>query len=62
MIAGAAEATALGSILVRYHATAGPETVEAVRELVTAVQPLCRYRPRGDPAAWDEGASRIGRT
>lgn len=52
MIAGPTEATALGNILVQSRA--------AMRELVAGTQPLRRFTPRGDPAAWDEAAARIG--
>lgn len=56
--AGPTEATALGNILVqaRAHGLAGD--LPAMRRLVARTQRLRRYRPAGDPAAWDAAARR----
>lgn len=60
VVAGPAEATALGNILVqaRAHGLGGDRT--DLRRLVAATQPLRRYEPAGDPAAWDAAAARVG--
>ncbi|MFE5999426.1 rhamnulokinase family protein [Streptomyces sp. NPDC056454] len=61
VVAGPAEAAALGNVLVqaRAHGVVGGGT--ALRELVAATQPLTRYEPSGDLAVWDAAARRTGR-
>jgi rhamnulokinase len=57
VVAGPVEATAIGNALVqaRAHGFTGD-----LRELVRRTQELTMYRPRGDDAAWDRAAQRIG--
>jgi rhamnulokinase len=57
VVAGPVEATAIGNALVqaRAHGLAADP-----RELVRRTQELTVYRPRGDEAAWDRAARRIG--
>jgi rhamnulokinase len=57
VVAGPVEATALGNALVQARAdgfTGDP------RELLRRTQDLVTYTPRGDDAAWDRAAERIG--
>ncbi len=61
VVAGPVEATALGNVLVQARVDGGPADLAAMRELVAATQPLRRFEPAGDPAAWDAAAARIGR-
>ncbi|MEV6792988.1 rhamnulokinase family protein [Streptomyces sp. NPDC051320] len=60
VVAGPAEATALGNVLVqaRAHGLVGDHS--ALRALVADTQPLRRYRPGGDERAWAAAAARIG--
>jgi rhamnulokinase len=57
VVAGPVEATAIGNALVqaRAHGFAGDP-----RELVRRTQDLTTYPPRGDDAAWDRAAGRLG--
>lgn len=59
VVAGPVEATAIGNALVqaRAHGLVGDP-----RELVRRTQRLTVYEPRGDEAAWDRAARRIGLT
>ncbi|MEV0646291.1 rhamnulokinase family protein [Phytomonospora sp. NPDC050363] len=60
VLAGPAEATALGNVLVQARAlgaVAGDLT--ALRALVRGSQALVRYEPRGDAAAWDRAERRV---
>ncbi|MFE7577952.1 rhamnulokinase family protein [Streptomyces sp. NPDC057521] len=59
VVAGPAEATALGNILVqaRAHGLAGD--LPAMRRLVATTQELRHYAPGGDRAAWDAAAARV---
>ncbi|MEV5709611.1 rhamnulokinase family protein [Actinoallomurus sp. NPDC052274] len=57
VVAGPVEATAIGNALVQ--ARAHGSAVEP-RELVRRTQDLTFYHPRGDDAAWDRAARRIG--
>ncbi|QFZ72848.1 rhamnulokinase [Streptomyces fagopyri] len=59
VVAGPAEAAALGNVLVqaRAHGLVGDRT--AMRRLLARTQPLRRYEPRGDPAAWRAAQNRI---
>lgn len=60
VVAGPAEATALGNILVqaRAHGLVG-DGLPAMRALVAATQPLRRHEPGGDTAAWDAAETRV---
>ncbi|WP_431033081.1 rhamnulokinase [Streptomyces sp. P6-2-1] len=60
VVAGPAEATALGNILVqaRAHGLVGDRAEQ--RALVAATQRPVRYEPAGDPEAWRRANSRIG--
>ncbi|MFJ4851264.1 MULTISPECIES: rhamnulokinase family protein [unclassified Streptomyces] len=60
VVAGPAEATALGNILVqaRAHGLVG-DGLPALRALVAATQPLRRHEPDGDRAAWDAAEARV---
>ncbi len=57
VVAGPVEATAIGNALVQARARgfAGDP-----RALVRRTQHLVTYRPRGDEAAWDRAAERVG--
>ena len=59
VVAGPAEAAALGNVLVqaRAHGLVGDRT--AMRGLLARTQPLERYVPRGDTAAWRAAEIRI---
>lgn len=62
VVAGPAEAAAFGNILVRARAHGLPGDLDATRELIARTQPLARYEPTGDQAAWDAAARRIDDT
>ncbi|WP_326624926.1 MULTISPECIES: rhamnulokinase [unclassified Streptomyces] len=62
VIAGPAEATALGNILVQARTAGLIGDRPAMRRLVCDTQPLRRYTPRGDSAAWDAAAARVEST
>jgi rhamnulokinase len=57
VVAGPVEATAIGNALVQARAHGFGDDP---RELVRRTQDLTAYRPRGDEAAWDRAAARIG--
>jgi rhamnulokinase len=57
VVAGPVEATAIGNALVQARAHGFGDDP---RELVRRTQDLTTYRPRGDEAAWDRAAARIG--
>lgn len=60
VIAGPAEATALGNVLVQARAAgAVPADLAGMRALVRSTQPLRRYAPQGDPRAWEAAARRV---
>ncbi|WP_413806015.1 rhamnulokinase [Streptomyces sp. OE57] len=61
VIAGPAEAAALGNILVQAR-TAGAITggLPELRALLHSTQPLRQYEPTGDHSAWDRAAARLG--
>jgi rhamnulokinase len=63
VLAGPAEATAIGNVLVqaRTLGAVGPD-LAALRKLVRATQPVRRYTPRGDQAAWSAAAARLPRS
>jgi rhamnulokinase len=62
VVAGPAEAAALGNILVQARTLgAAPGDLPGMRALLRATQPLRRYDPSSPGAsAWDAAASRIG--
>jgi rhamnulokinase len=62
VVAGPAEAAALGNILVQARTLgAAPGDLDGMRALLRATQPLRRFEPSGgDAAAWDAAAARIG--
>ncbi|HEY3477611.1 MAG TPA: FGGY-family carbohydrate kinase, partial [Streptomyces sp.] len=59
VIAGPAEATALGNILVQARAHGLVGDLPAMRRLVADTQPLRRYDPGGDTARWAAAAGRV---
>ncbi|MET7331284.1 rhamnulokinase family protein [Nonomuraea sp. NPDC005650] len=59
VVAGPAEATALGNVLVQARAAGLVSDLAEMRALVAASQPLRRYEPSGDPQAWERAAARI---
>ncbi|NJP92651.1 rhamnulokinase [Nonomuraea sp. FMUSA5-5] len=59
VVAGPAEATTLGNVLVQARAAGLVSDLEEMRALVAASQPLRRYEPSGARAGWDEAASRV---
>jgi rhamnulokinase len=63
VVAGPAEAAALGNILVQARSLgAAPTDLEGMRSLLRTTQQLRRFEPaRGDARAWDAAARRIGR-
>lgn len=60
VVAGPAEATALGNILVQARADGLVGDRSEMRQLVARTQRLRRYEPRGDGRAWSAAAARIG--
>jgi rhamnulokinase len=62
VVAGPAEAAALGNILVQARALgAAPGDLDGMRALLRATQRLRRFEPSGGAAAaWDAAAARIG--
>ncbi|MEQ4719413.1 rhamnulokinase family protein [Nonomuraea sp. B19D2] len=59
VVAGPAEATALGNVLVQARAAGLVSDLAEMRSLVASSQPLRRYEPSGDAHAWDEVAARL---
>jgi rhamnulokinase len=60
VIAGPAEATAIGNVLVQAMALgAVADGRHGMRALVRATQPLRRYRPRGSTALWEAAERRV---
>jgi sugar (pentulose or hexulose) kinase len=60
VVAGPIEAAALGNILVQARALgAAPGDLAGMRALLRATQPLQRFQPSGDSAAWDAAARRV---
>ena len=61
VVAGPAEAAALGNILVQARTLgAAPGDLPGMRALLRATQPLRRFEPSGGPGAWAAAAARIG--
>ncbi|MFB7226921.1 rhamnulokinase family protein [Streptomyces fimicarius] len=58
VVAGPAEAAALGNVLVQARVHGLPGDLASSRELIARTQPLTRYEPSGDPAAWEAAARR----
>ncbi|GGX83956.1 rhamnulokinase [Streptomyces fructofermentans] len=59
VVAGPAEAAALGNVLVQARAQGAVGDRAAMRRLLAATQPLRRYEPRGDSAAWQAAEARL---
>ena len=60
VIAGPAEATAVGNVLVQARALgAAPASLDGMRRLLRDTQELRRYSPAGDIRAWQRAAARI---
>ncbi|MFI7703826.1 rhamnulokinase family protein [Nonomuraea sp. NPDC049480] len=59
VVAGPAEATTFGNVLVQARAAGLVSDLAEMRSLVAAAEPLRRYEPSGDAAAWAEAASRV---
>ncbi|MCK2216658.1 rhamnulokinase [Actinomadura sp. ATCC 31491] len=59
VVAGPAEATTFGNVLVQARAAGLVSGPAEMRALVAAAEPLRRYEPAGDPRAWDEAAARV---
>lgn len=60
VVAGPTEAAALGNILVQARTLgAAPGDLDGMRALLRATQPLQRFEPSGDTAAWDAAARRV---
>lgn len=60
VVAGPAEATALGNVLVQARTRGLVGDRAEMRRLVARTQPLRRYEPRGDGRAWSSAAARVG--
>jgi rhamnulokinase len=60
VVAGPVEATALGNVLVQARAYGIVKDLGEMRALVARTQPLRRYEPHGDEAAWAAAAARAG--
>ncbi|MDP4508135.1 rhamnulokinase [Nonomuraea turcica] len=59
VVAGPAEATTFGNVLVQARAAGLVSDLAEMRSLVAAAEPLRRYEPSGNSGAWDEAASRV---
>jgi rhamnulokinase len=60
VIAGPAEATCFGNVLVQARALgAVPGDLAGMRALIRSTQPLRSYSPAGDRAAWASAAARL---
>ncbi|MBG0824184.1 rhamnulokinase [Planomonospora sp. ID91781] len=59
VVAGPAEATALGNVLVQARAAGEVAGLAEMRALAARVEPLRRYEPSGDASAWDEAEARL---
>ncbi len=61
VVAGPAEATCFGNVLVQARALgAAPGDLAGMRALIRAAQPLRTFSPAGDGAAWAGAEARIG--
>ena len=61
VVAGPAEAAALGNVLVQARAQGLVGDHASMRRLLARTQPLVRYEPVGDPAAWHAAEDRLTR-
>ncbi|MFD8420745.1 rhamnulokinase family protein [Streptomyces sp. NPDC059668] len=61
VVAGPAEAAALGNVLVQARARGLVGDRASMRRLVARTQPLRRYEPRGDAAVWRAAQDRLVR-
>ncbi|MFE6337290.1 rhamnulokinase family protein [Streptomyces sp. NPDC057798] len=61
VVAGPAEAAALGNVLVQARPHGLVRDLADGRHLLTRTQPLTRYEPRGDTARWREAEARLAR-
>ncbi|MEW9554353.1 rhamnulokinase family protein [Nonomuraea sp. NPDC050783] len=59
VVAGPAEATTFGNVLVQARAAGLVRDLAEMRALVAGAEPLRRYEPSGHARAWDEAASRV---
>jgi rhamnulokinase len=60
VVAGPAEAAALGNVLVQARAAgAVGGGLAALRALLRETQPLRHHEPTGDRAAWDRASARV---
>ncbi|MYW69502.1 rhamnulokinase [Streptomyces sp. SID8379] len=59
VVAGPAEAAALGNVLVQARADGVVGDRGAMRQLLASTQPLTRYEPRGDRSAWASAEARV---
>jgi len=60
VVAGPAEATAIGNILVQARVLgAAPDDLDGMRALVRATQPLSHFEPTGDAGSWAAAAERL---
>jgi rhamnulokinase len=59
VVAGPAEAAALGNVLVQARAGGLVGDLAGMRELLARTQPLTRYEPRGGTARWRAARARI---
>ncbi len=59
VVAGPAEAAALGNVLVQARAHGIVGDLAGTRRLLARTQPLTRYEPQGDPARWREAQARL---
>ncbi|MYX01275.1 MULTISPECIES: rhamnulokinase family protein [unclassified Streptomyces] len=58
VVAGPAEAAALGNVLVQARAHGLPGDLASTREIIARTQSLTRYEPSGDPTVWEAAARR----
>lgn len=61
VVAGPAEAAALGNVLVQARADGLVGDRAEMRELLSHTQPLTRYEPRGSTAVWQAAEDRLAR-
>jgi rhamnulokinase len=62
VVAGPAEASAIGNVLVQARRLgAAPADLAGLRGLLRAAHPLRRYEPAGASAAWRAATARAGR-
>jgi rhamnulokinase len=59
VLAGPVEATALGNVLVQARALGALDGgLDDLRRVAATAEPVVRYEPRGDPAAWSTAEHR----